>query len=708
MNMLKRHRGVALITVLILLSLCLFFVTALLIRSNNTIFMVDFQQRATQARYIAESAALQRGVLMRQSFEKFNNTASVAVNAALPTGTDIMTCSAYTCTINDAPVYSATSTNTPIGYADVSIQYTTPAGSTTDSCVTITSEGSTVPRSTTGQLTRTVKLTYHLDTVTSPVFNFAYFMNHWAWFSGYSQSQCQIFGNTGANANFDVLSGTLSVNNANMPAVNVFGTLYNNNSNPSANNNSPFSALNVRANISGVQTASGFGNIAGSVNPVAGLGRMPTLTNLADIANESGTTITSAKTQAQQGNSVLQMRTYEVTSTNPFTLSSTYVVKQTYTTTGVYGATGSGQKENLVLAGTPVNQMVAGYNKNIDASGKPTVDVVSVTGPVVVKGNVVLQGLVEGRGTLFAGRNLYLAGNVQYKGNAGPSMAPAYDYPTNGQAGNSTTTSPTPLPVPSQSDCATASMVSYVAGGNVIYGDVTNSVWQSSVMNWLDYVDPNTHQHVNDNHEDSGMDGIVNSQQFHPTDVKENDGKWTVQVIDSSGNKIWKDFPIYNNAVDTSGYTVVPGTGEDTDGNGRYTPPFNYTRDLSFADRSGNAQSFSSSTFDGMPTNTGSSSTNYNSSYNGTYGTFCTPVNRIDGYVISNNSISGYLGDNAHNIVTFGGQIGRQECMITNIGSAKQLLYQDPRITQTAVPVSDVTSSFPPQHIVKDTLWQEL
>lgn len=706
----KRSRGVALITVLILLSVCLFFVTAILVRSNNSIFMVDFQMQATKARYIAEAAAVQRGVLMRQSFEKFNNSASTAVNAALPTSVDILSCSSYTYTITDAPVYSASSATTPIGYANVTIQYVPPASGKSDCYVYITSVGSSLPSSMAGRLTRTVKLTYHLDTVTSPVFNFAYFMNHWAWWSGYAQGQVQIFGNTGANANFDVLSGTVSINNANMPAVNVFGTLYNNNSNPAANNNSPFAALNVRANIPGQQTATGFGNISGSITPVSGLGRMPTLTNLSDISDETGSIITSAKTQAQQGNSILQLRTYEVTSTSPFTLASTYTVKKTYTNTGVYGATGSGQSENLVLAGTPVNQMVAGYNRNINANGRPTVDVIAVTGQVVVKGNVVMQGLIEGRGTIFAGRNLYVAGNVQYKGGAGPTTAPPYDYPTNGQTGNGTATSPTVLPTPTQTDCASASLVSYVAGGNVIYGDVTSATWQSQVMSWLNYVDPATNQRVNDNHEDAGMDNIVNSKQYFPSDVKENDNKWTVQVVDGSGNKTWKDFPVVSGAVDTTGYTVVKGTGEDTDGNGRYTPAFTAARDLNFASRTAangsyTTQTFSSSAFDNMP------AANYSSTYTGTYATFCTPINRIDGYVVSNNAIAGWLGNtssNTQNVVAYGGQIGRQECMITNLGTCKQLIYQDPRLTQTAVPVNDVASNFPPQHVVLDTKWQEL
>lgn len=710
-----RRRGLALITVLILLSVCLFFVTAILIRSNNSIFMVDTQLQSTRARYIAESAAIERGVLIRQSYEKFAKDAAASVNDALPNGVNIMSCSNYAYTITDKPVYGAVQSATPIGYANVTIQYVPRTAPKAD--VIITSTGSILPSSMGGRLTRTIRLTYHLDAPPASIFNFAYFMNHWAWWSGYSQGQVQIFGNTGANANFDVLSGSVAINNANMPPVNVFGTLYNNNTNPAANNNSPFAALNVRANITGQQTASGFGNITGNVSPVSGLGRMPTLTNLSDIADDTGAIISKATTEAAQSNSRLEIRSYDVLSTSPFTLSPTYTVKTTFTTSGVYPPNTS-LKENLVLAGTPTNQMVSGYNRNINPStGRPRVDVISVTGPVVVKGNVVMQGLVEGRGTLFAGRNLYIAGNVQYKGGASPTAAPAYDFPTNGQTANGTSTSPTPLPTPSQSDCQTASMVSYVAGGNVIYGNVTSGSWQSNVMSWLNYIDPSTNQRVNDNHEDAGMDGIVNSKQYFPSDSKEDDSKWTVQVVDGSGNKTWRDFTVINGSVDTSGYTVVKGTGEDHDGNGRYTPAFTYSRDLNFASRiasdgSWTPQSFSTTFFDQMPTNTGNSSTNYTPTYNGTYATFCTPINRIDGYVVSNNAIAGWLGNmsgsNTQNVVCFGGQIGRQECMITNLGSCKQLLYQDPRLKQTAVPINDQSTDFLPQNTVESTEWLEL
>ncbi|NDD27003.1 MAG: hypothetical protein EB084_01895 [Proteobacteria bacterium] len=711
MNMRTRKRGVALITVLIILSLCLFFVTAVLIRSNNTIFMVNHQMISTQARYVAEAAAMRHAELLEDYLRKLDLTQNATAKNDPQMPVNAGQAAQGSGALSNQTIYNAA--GSVIGYATVTIQSSTQVMSTNTANNTQSVAGSVIISSTgwtlnVPGLTRTVKLVYTLSgtvsTATtvappsgpSPVFNYAYFMNHWAWWSGFSQGQALIFGNTGANGNFDILgSGTyLGVNPTNMAPVNVNGTMYND-PNASSTYSSPFASLSVHTNTPGQSNpnpnygtlASAGGSAAPQPSPVSNVGKMQVPMNLNDIANESGSlmsqTVANWRDPVTNQPPSLKMNTYEVTSTNPFTLASVPISSRNITTTGTYGTTGSGQKENVVLAGTPISQMVAGYNQNLSVNGKPTVDVIAINGPVVVKGNIVMQGLIEGRGSLYAGRNMYVAGNVQYKGGDGPTSAPPYDYPTNGQTGNGSSTTPVAAPTPTASDYTSASLVSYVAGGSVVYGDVTSSNWNSQVMAWLNYTDPVTGQKVNDNHEDAGLDSVVNSKQSNPNDSKENDAKWTVQIQDSNGNVQWSDLTISNGqAVVPNGYSVVPGTGEDTDGNGRYTQAYNYTRDFQFASRqdsSGNysTQTFTSSFFDQFPSSA-SSYTNY-----------CTPVTRIDGYVVSNYAIAGLLGDGgSRNVVSYGSQVGRQECMIVNIGSKKQLLYQDPRLTQTTAPAN--------------------
>lgn len=672
------RRGVALITVLILLATSLYFVTALLVRSNNTLFMVDNHARSTRALYIAEAAAAERGFLLTERFCSLNKDADTAVAAAR---------ALYSGASSNTPVYNAN--GTVIGYADVSVSNPIQTvncpvcGKTACKTVTITSTGSTRPNSEPLRLTRRVQITYHLETRGSELFNFAYFMNHWAWFQGFGKNQAQIIGNTAANGNYDVLNasatspGYLTVQTSGAPALDLPGA---------KGSNSPYAALDVRAQNTGWTPTSVYGTLEGTNSPKSNKGHaIETPHNLTDISNEAGEFISKAKAwrDSSTGNpATLEIRTYTVdTAGNPPKLSSGYTVKKLLTNTGVYGATGSGQKENVVLAGTPVSSLSS-------LTKGASVDVISISGPIVVRGNVVMQGLVEGRGTLYAGRNVYVAGSVQYKN--GPSVSPS-----------NATSLATSVPLATTSaDINDASLVSYVAGGSVVYGDVTSSAGWSSIMGWFNYVDPTTGQRVNDNHEDMGSDGMVNSKQtgMCPGDSKENDNKWTVELQDAQGNVHSEDLPVVSGTVTIpNGYTVVPGSGEDADGNGRYTGAYNYNRDFLFASRQDSTgaytpQTFSATYFDNFPSGVAS------------YASYNKTITRVDGYVMSNNAIAGWLGDNANNVVFYGAQIGRQECMILALNGKNQLLYQDTRLQ--SLPSEAI--QLPTQNYVTRVEWQEL
>lgn len=77
-------------------------------------------------------------------------------------------------------------------------------------------------------------------------------------------------------------------------------------------------------------------------------------------------------------------------------LSSNQVLNSTTLTAGQVGNISRTHNGNLVLIGTPSNPIV--LDKDI-----------------YVSGDVVIRGVVRGRGAIYTGRNLYIAGNVTYQ-----------------------------------------------------------------------------------------------------------------------------------------------------------------------------------------------------------------------------------------------------------------------------------------------------
>lgn len=633
------RRGLALITVMVLLTTLLYLTLSLLIRSNSNLFTSNRQVLSLQAFQAADSAAREKAMMLVQQYW-LSGDAQTAVTR-------------MQATINhDFPVYDASAAT--VGYADTTYRVDNPHladasgtfGSNPYLTVTVEATGSTQDSSHPWRTTRTVDVSYNLAQAGLPAdaLGFAYFMNHWVWFTDFGLGQAQIVGNSAANGNYDVLHSS--------PGTQSFLTLYAGpgytyGANGTTYTNNPFTGLYLRCQNTGYDPSI-YGTVVGASGQQSPpkFGHIPVPRDLATIADDNGRYV--ALSRAQHGQ--LLLKTGKITSLGP-PLTYSVTSTQTLTTTGVYGAAGTGQKENVVLTGTV----------NSSPRVNDVITVISLQGPVVVKGNVVLQGFIEGRGTLYAGRNIYVAGNLTV-------VNPTSCYPSSG------TTSPSGVPQPTSADM-TRDQWLLCAACSVVYGDVTNSSQWNTIMNWFGYVDPTTGEHVNDNREDAGLDGVVNSRQYNPSDVKEYDGMWTVEIQNTtSGDVKMADLPIVNNVAQVPpGWTVIPGTGEDADGNGRYTPPYDYNRDFLFASRqdsNGNwtAQSFTSAYFDNCP--------------NTTYANFCKPVTRVDGFMMANDALAGWLGDNLHNLVIYGGEAGRQECMAVQLNGHNEIIYQDLRFSQ--------------------------
>ena len=93
-------------------------------------------------------------------------------------------------------------------------------------------------------------------------------------------------------------------------------------------------------------------------------------------------------------------------------------------------------------------------------------------------------------------------------------------------------------------------------------GDYTHSWWQSNVSSWVGH-------HLNESKEDAGADGIQNTRAgadgvlgTADDDVLEGDGEWTVSHYTSGDEEA---------GLIPDGYSVgdvIPGSGEDIDGDG--------------------------------------------------------------------------------------------------------------------------------------------
>ncbi|MFT6832231.1 MAG: hypothetical protein ACJAZN_002402 [Planctomycetota bacterium] len=196
------------------------------------------------------------------------------------------------------------------------------------------------------------------------------------------------------------------------------------------------------------------------------------------------------------------------------------------------GITGDepGEQEHIYLHGTAANPIV-------------------LNGPVVVRGDVIISGYVTGQGSIYSGGNVYVPDSVYYL-NAPTSERPAGDSPAEIELW--------------LTDNWNADFLGLFARESVVVGDFTNSSWASYVNGWLQ-------SPLNSSREDAGLDMIPNTRAGRDgvmgtadDDFLEGDGEFTVERYtpeDAAAGLIPDGF---------SAGDVIPGTGEDIDGDGQY------------------------------------------------------------------------------------------------------------------------------------------
>ena len=221
--------------------------------------------------------------------------------------------------------------------------------------------------------------------------------------------------------------------------------------------------------------------------------------------------------------------------------ASSISISGTVMTDAVFGD-GAGETGNLYLVGT------------ID-------DPIVLDGPVVVEGDLIISGYVTGQGAIYTGGNVYVPESLNYLD--GPSST----RPTS----NSQDATEKWL-----TDNWNKDFLGLFSAENVVVGDFTNSTWRSYVGGWMG-------SSLNSSKEDAGADGIPNTTKGKDgiagtadDDVLENDALYTVEYY-TQADADYGLIPAGKLVGD-----VIPGTGEDIDGDGAYDGTIDLA-DLDFA-----------------------------------------------------------------------------------------------------------------------------
>jgi hypothetical protein len=305
--------------------------------------------------------------------------------------------------------------------------------------------------------------------------------------------------------------------------------------------------------------------------------------------------------------------------------------------TGAYGDA-IGETGNLALVGSATNPII-------------------IDGTISVTGNLAIRGTIAGQGSFYVGRNTYVGGQIVYRH---PLTArPVFNY------GSESPENYLNRLEQWRDDNANADMVAFLTVNNVVVGNHTSSSWRSSILNgssgWLaDY--------RNNGYEDVGTDAVFgnlqNQSSPYSASAREANGTFSVIIADEYGNQHLADLPISGGEAQVpNGYHVVPGTGEDVDGDGLYGDPYSYNTDLNF--------------------NTAFNAANYfnlNPAITQYSGFADFSAARLDGIFYTNHAFAGWFNDNA---VFNGSVIARNEAIVIN--GSHVTMNHDSRLSQNYV-----------------------
>ncbi len=260
----------------------------------------------------------------------------------------------------------------------------------------------------------------------SAVFDYAYFANNYGWMYGFGANDLIVNGDMRANGNFDFSGGTPTINgsvyacanNKLIPPaagyVNITPTQWSNTDYNNLNNPRARQAYDpTRHGAKGSATYEQWRDLIYDQNASIVNGRVSgaVVADARGTKTYSGTVLDPTPTQELPMPDLDDISRY-------INLSQNYVdQKQTFADGTPNPNYGQGAYVEVWDNSTnryrriSTNGVVNGSYILIGTSDKP----IRIHGPVTFTGDVVIKGYVQGQGTLYAGRNVHIVGNVRYK-----------------------------------------------------------------------------------------------------------------------------------------------------------------------------------------------------------------------------------------------------------------------------------------------------
>jgi len=436
MKLLQNKRGVALISIYIVVTVLLVAIASFAARSMNDFRFAQRENDELAAYYAAEAGI---NAVVMDIYNTFSNSATWDENQS------ILGFQLWFGYPDSAPgwnaqrridTFTANYGNFPITANIGNSQYTIILPSASADPIVPTADGvlvkfiavGTTPHLT-GTVRKVITATVAFEMGTSPVFNYAYFINNYGWLWG-----------GGITVNGDVRSnGNFSLNGR--PRIN--GDIY-------ASENPD---LGTAGTISG---NSRNWDIPAYQNHVDDRARPTNPTDLADPVGTAYAAGYDGDSERFENQEVLEMPylgdlgTYkQLATSNNGTISQggVLLVDNTYSGNGPDGIGGTADDSTVVLIGTAANP-------------------IEIDGPVVIDSDVIIRGIVKGQGTIYAGRNIHVIGDIEYE------SPPSWPKPDSDPADTATTNSP-------------KDFLGLACKGNVIIGDYTRNDWQRNCARYL-------------------------------------------------------------------------------------------------------------------------------------------------------------------------------------------------------------------------------
>ena len=314
------------------------------------------------------------------------------------------------------------------------------------------------------RVTATIQERVYFATGQSEVFNYAYFVNNYGWMNG---SSITINGDMRANGNVSLTgstvngfvyaakndevgaAGTVTTSSAKIKGQSSYRSSCGNRARPDFADYATKGAYDApksdqtisapRYDTKGNLTSGTAAATSGKpiLNALADPIPMPFVSDLADYVE-----------YARERKGTLYAPAYSYTDSLSATHSvAAKSVSAHYDGVGPSENAALADKGSIVLYGTQTNP-------------------IRIDGPVVVDGDVIISGYVTGQGTVYAGRNIHIVGDVKYV------KAPSWAHPDANDAAV-------------EAANADKDLLGMVAKGNIVVGNSASSGWYNSVANYI-------------------------------------------------------------------------------------------------------------------------------------------------------------------------------------------------------------------------------